>query len=156
MLSSLSNYSMSVIHLLNFLLRWLEKEFKAFLWGYPIERWGMHLVTWKNICTSKYYGGLGIISLFDKRKALFGKLATYAILNPSSLWAQLVSAKYGFPSTWHQYKKPSIVHILGQKLWIMVAKSSSISFGGLDLWRKLSFEWSLDIHAFFNCPAFFF
>lgn len=59
--------------------------------------------------------GLNIISLFNKRNVLCGKLAAQVILKPF-FWAQIVSAKYKFPGTWYQYKKsPSYSYI-----WIKI------------------------------------
>ena len=116
-LATLPNYIMTVIHLPNEILTRLQKEFRAFLWGHPIDRKGMHLVAWHNICNPKDKRGLGFVSLFQKCKALFAKLAAQLILNSSSLWANLVRAKYSFNASWHNYKKlPNCSHTWA---WIM-------------------------------------
>ena len=46
------------------------------------------------------------MSLLDRRKSYLCKLATQLVLNPSSLWAQLIKAKYQFDGQWHLYTKP--------------------------------------------------
>ena len=65
----------------------------------------MHLISWHNICSPKQKGRLRIISLFDKRQALFDKLAAQLVLDLTSFWAQIVASKYKFLGYWHNYRK---------------------------------------------------
>ena len=65
-----------------------------------------HFISWQNICLPWESGGLGIFSLLVRRQACLCKSAAHLVLNPSSLWAQVINAKYHFMGSWDNYKRP--------------------------------------------------
>ncbi|EHA8592249.1 hypothetical protein COCNU_contig69386541G000010 [Cocos nucifera] len=84
-----------------------EEEFRAFLWGHPVDDKGIHLPSWDHVRTPKDQGGLRLISLRMRKQALITKLAAQLVLTPHSLWAQIVRAKYKFKGSWYSYNKPA-------------------------------------------------
>lgn len=66
-------------------------------------------------------------SLSERKELLLCKLAAQLLLNPQSLWAYLVGAKYKFRGSW--YKKPGRVQIYGLRLRPMEKKFDFIYSG---------------------------
>ena len=115
-LSFIPLYTMSSVYVPLSALNYLEKEFCTFLWGHSFNRKRLHLFSWSKICKPKKYSGLGLYSLRVKQQALHGKLAINLLLHPTSLWAQLVIAKYKFKGTWLAYSKPHKVSPIWHKI----------------------------------------
>ena len=74
----------------------LKKILRAFLWGHDVNRRGLHLFSWSQVCSPKSVRRLGFQTLFERRQALQGQLAAQVVIYSDFLWAKLVSAKYHF------------------------------------------------------------
>lgn len=66
-----------------------------FLWGSSENKKKLHLIGWKKITKPKKEGGLGIQTTKEKNKALLAKLNWRFNTEKDSLWARVLSQKYG-------------------------------------------------------------
>ena len=104
-LFSTPTHCLSLVNVSNFLLTNIEKEFRTFLWGHPMDSKGIHIMSSDHICAPKDQEGLGLVSLRMRKQALIAKLAAKLVLSPHTMWAQVVSAKYNFKGSWHSCNK---------------------------------------------------
>lgn len=74
----------------------LDRYCRRFLWGEELDssQRKIHVVSWKQVCKPKDYGGLGVRQAAQVNKALLSKLGWKIIMNDSALWAQVLRSKY--------------------------------------------------------------
>lgn len=72
----------------------IDKIQREFLWGSENGSRELSLVNWDTLCTPKSMGGLGIQSTKDMNMTLFSKLGWKLCSNESSLWSEVIKAKY--------------------------------------------------------------
>ncbi|XP_038982920.1 uncharacterized protein LOC120110939 [Phoenix dactylifera] len=73
----------------------IERLLRSFLWGSHGGGHGVHLVAWEQVCRPTSEGGLGVQSLMGRREALIARHAARFLLEPHSLWSQVMAARYG-------------------------------------------------------------
>ncbi|GJW74496.1 RNA-directed DNA polymerase, eukaryota [Tanacetum coccineum] len=94
-LSSLSQYHMSIFKCLMGVLKPLESICSNFFNGVANSDKKLTLIGWKNILASKKNGGLGVSSFYALNRALVSKLIWCFIGHDSSLWARFIKVIYG-------------------------------------------------------------
>lgn len=60
----------------------------------------MNLVSWERVCTPKVFGGAGLRRLEAMNKAMLCKWLWRFAHEPSSLWREVVAAKFGNANGW--------------------------------------------------------
>lgn len=65
-LASIPLYYLSCIHVPATAVNRLEREYRAFLWSYNVDKRDLHLVAWEKLCMPQHYGGLNLIPLHVK------------------------------------------------------------------------------------------
>lgn len=105
-LSSIPFYAFSCINVPIIVTTRIEKEYRAFLWDHNSDQRSFHFVAWDNIYSHQQLKRLGIIPLHRRRQAFLLKLAANIIINPTSLWAKIITAKYHFLGTLINYDIP--------------------------------------------------
>ena len=89
-------YTMSCFQLPKSLCDDLERMMKNFWWGQRNQESKIAWVSWKKMCKSKLYGGMGFRNLQALNLALLAKQGWQILTNPTSLVARVYKAKY-FP-----------------------------------------------------------
>ena len=89
-------YTMSCFQLRKTLCDDLESMMKNFWWGQRNQESKIAWVSWKKMCKSKLYGGMGFRNLQAFNFALLAKQGWRILINPTSLVARVYKAKY-FP-----------------------------------------------------------
>ena len=74
----------------------LERMMRSFWWGQINQESKLVWVSWKKLCKSKLYGGMGFQNLQAFNLALLAKQGWLILSNPNSLLAKVYKAKY-FP-----------------------------------------------------------
>ncbi|KAH9672602.1 putative ribonuclease H protein [Citrus sinensis] len=72
----------------------IDRACRRFIWSGSSPQQKLSMVSWRNVCNPKAFGGLGFKSLAMINRALHMKLAWGIISSPNSLWVQVLSAKY--------------------------------------------------------------
>lgn len=92
---SIPGYAMQIFHLSKGMLDRMDRTIKNFFWGHKEDKThNLPLKAWKDICTPKSNGGLGIWKMLDMNLALISKLTWSIIRNEPKVWVQLIKAKY--------------------------------------------------------------
>ncbi len=73
----------------------IERLFRGFLWGSLGGGRGVHLVAWESICLLLREGGLGVVSLMERREQLLARHASRFILEPQGFWSRIMTIRYG-------------------------------------------------------------
>ncbi|XP_038973112.1 uncharacterized protein LOC120105093 [Phoenix dactylifera] len=73
----------------------IERLLRGFLWGSLGGGRGVHLVAWESVCLPLREGGLGVLSLLEKRELLLTRHASRFILEPQGFWSRIMIARYG-------------------------------------------------------------
>ena len=94
-LSNLPTYLMFLFQLPRGISSRLEKIQMDFLWGSSSSGRKIHLINWKDVCSSKEKGGLGIRNLILMNRDLLGKWAWRFAKKDNSAWKNVISLKYG-------------------------------------------------------------
>lgn len=89
-------YTMSCFQLPKTLCDDLESMMRNFWWGQRNHEPKLAWVSWKKMCKSKLYGGMGFRNLQAFNLALLAKQGWRILTNPTSLVAKVYKAKY-FP-----------------------------------------------------------
>ena len=74
----------------------MEHTTKDFLWGFPLERRGVHKVKLSIVCQPKMKGGLWLRHIKDNNVAFMAKVGWGLITKRDALWAKVVWSKYGY------------------------------------------------------------
>ncbi|XP_037495366.1 uncharacterized mitochondrial protein AtMg00310-like [Jatropha curcas] len=97
-LHALPNYLMSLFLLPKTLCTELERIMNRFLWGSGRNySQGIHWLAWNKMAIPKVFGGLGFRKIHEFNIALLGKQGWKLMVNPDSLAARVLKAKY-FPT----------------------------------------------------------
>ena len=96
----------SSVHVSISIFHKIDKEFKSFLRGHAPDPRAFHPIAWSQVCTPKSKDGLGFQISTQRRLQCNCKLAAQLVLNPNTLWAQVVRAKYKFKGSWLHYTCP--------------------------------------------------
>ncbi|XP_075669906.1 putative mitochondrial protein AtMg00310 [Castanea sativa] len=91
-------YTMSCFQLPQSLCDDLESMMRSFWWGQKQNEAKMSWVSWKRMCISKVYGGMGFRNLRAFNQAMLPKQAWRILSNPTSLVARDLRSKY-FPTS---------------------------------------------------------
>ncbi|EOY12746.1 Uncharacterized protein TCM_031281 [Theobroma cacao] len=92
-LSSLPLFYLSIFRLPTMVKQKLEAIQRNFLWFGSSEKKKIHYVNWSTVSNPKTQGGLGIIDLELKSRALLNKWLWRYANEPDRIWRQVVSAK---------------------------------------------------------------
>lgn len=94
-LASLPNYYLFVFSMLVSIKKKLDSIHSRFMWGGTVEKRKIHWVAWDLVCKPKQLGGLGIVDLRLKNKALLAKWLWRFVEDKDALWRCIISEKYG-------------------------------------------------------------
>lgn len=94
--SALPVYPMNCFKFPKSLFKHITSELAKFWWGHDDQR-GIHWQSWEALCRPKQLGGLGFRDLEDFNQALLAKQGWRIFNQPSSLWVQVLKARY-FPN----------------------------------------------------------
>ncbi|XP_019158195.1 PREDICTED: uncharacterized protein LOC109154910 [Ipomoea nil] len=72
----------------------IDKLCRDFLWGSNEAKRKIHLINWKEVCSPRTQGGLGLRMAKDFNLALLAKLAWQILNNPEKLWVKVMRQKY--------------------------------------------------------------
>ncbi|WRX10498.1 Reverse transcriptase zinc-binding domain - like 2 [Theobroma cacao] len=117
-LSSLPLYYLSIMQLPSAVKKKLESIQRNFLWAGNGEKKKIHFVNWTTVCKPKSQGGLGILDLELKNRALLSKWLWRYANEPDYLWRIVVAA----------------INKLNPSFMIPSGKVSNLSF----LWKQIS------------------
>ena len=100
-LSAIPTYFLSLFKMPSKVINEIEKRMRNFLWKGVDGDGGDHLVPWKLVARAKIKGGLGIGRLKEKNKALLFKWLWRFPLEQESIWAKVITSKFGVhPNKW--------------------------------------------------------
>lgn len=91
MLLSLVNFWIAVFHLPSACIKEVEKLCAAFLWTGPTLKSSSAKVAWRDVCSMKSEGGLGLRDLKEVNK-VYGLKLTWRMLSGDSLWGKWIKA----------------------------------------------------------------
>lgn len=95
-IDSLPSFWFNLFRIPATVLKGIEQTRRRFLWGQTSQATNkMHLLNWKAVCQPKSVGGLGLVPLKVKNKALLAKWWWRAYLERNSLWNKVFSQRYG-------------------------------------------------------------
>ncbi|CAL1372514.1 unnamed protein product [Linum trigynum] len=112
-------YVMSCFRLPLELIRRLNAHMARFWWGATEGHRRIHWRSWKYLCMSKFYGGLGFREFGCFNQALLAKVAWRILKEPTTLLARIYRGRYNFDSN----------------RFLSVAPGSNPSYG----WRSILF-----------------
>jgi hypothetical protein len=93
--STIPAYAMSSFLLPSSISTLLDKMFKKFWWGFPVNKsQNLTLKSWSSICTPKHTGGLGFKKMHDFNLALIAKLGWKLLTKTDCLWVHQLHGKY--------------------------------------------------------------
>uniref|UniRef100_A0A803QD89 Reverse transcriptase domain-containing protein n=1 Tax=Cannabis sativa TaxID=3483 RepID=A0A803QD89_CANSA len=93
-IQAIPSYAMSCFRLPVSLCKHYTKLMSKFWWGSLGQNHKIHWKKWDNLCTSKFYGGLGFRNIVHHNQAMLAKQAWRILTTPDSLVAQILKAKY--------------------------------------------------------------
>ena len=73
----------------------LDRILRRFLWGGSSYKRKLHWVDWESVCNLKENGGLGIVDLRLKNRALLNKWIWRYGYEPKAMWKSIIVSKYG-------------------------------------------------------------
>jgi hypothetical protein len=92
--AAIPTYAMSTFLLPSSFCKTLDRLFKDFWWGFPLDKSrNLCLKSWDSICLPRNQGGLGLRKMVPTNLALITKLG-WKFLHSNSLWVQHLRAKY--------------------------------------------------------------
>ncbi|XVF65903.1 hypothetical protein PTKIN_Ptkin09bG0288100 [Pterospermum kingtungense] len=94
-LSCFPVYFMSIFSMPAMVKERLEKIQRRLLWGEDGDKRKIHWIGWDEVCKSKEYGGLGMVDLGLKNRALLNKWVWRFSIDNNSLWKQVIVERYG-------------------------------------------------------------
>jgi hypothetical protein len=93
--STIPSYAMSYFLLPRSISTSLDRLFKNFWWGFPVNKSrNLSLKSWSSICIPKVEGGLQIKKMHEFNLALIAKLGWKLISNSDCLWVNQLQRKY--------------------------------------------------------------
>uniref|UniRef100_A0A803QQG6 Reverse transcriptase domain-containing protein n=1 Tax=Cannabis sativa TaxID=3483 RepID=A0A803QQG6_CANSA len=93
-IQAIPSYAMSCFRLPVSLCKHYTKLMSKFWWGSLGQSHKIHWKKWDNLCTSKFYGGLGFRNIVHHNQAMLAKQAWRILTTPDSLVGQILKAKY--------------------------------------------------------------
>lgn len=99
-LDSVPTYIMSLFPMPSKVQKHLDKVRRSFLWEGNSDAHKFHLVKWSKVIQPKKQGGLGIRDLTKHNKSLLMKWWWRYGQETTSLWKEVVNAKYGKQDHW--------------------------------------------------------
>ncbi|EOY07997.1 Uncharacterized protein TCM_022315 [Theobroma cacao] len=94
-LSSLPIFYMSIFQIPKRVIKELEKIERRFLWCGSEKKQKIHYIEWSKVCNYKENGGLGIINMEVKNRALLNKWLWRYGSEMGSLWREVIVKKVG-------------------------------------------------------------
>ena len=73
----------------------LDSIQSRFLWGGSSTARKIHWVDWNSVCNLKENGGLGIVDVGIKNRALLNKWVWRYGDEPNAMWRAIIASKYG-------------------------------------------------------------
>jgi hypothetical protein len=123
-LSNLPTYFLSLFPIPAGAANRIEKLHRDFLWGGTGEEFKYHLVSWSNVCSPIFEGGLGIRNLRIFNRALLGKWLWRNVHEREAWWKLIVDAKYG--GVWDEWCSLDPPRSHGVGLWKNIRKGLSL------------------------------
>ena len=105
----------------------IDKLSCNFLWGGSEQHKSCHTVSWHTVTLPKEVGGLGIPSTRHRNHAILMNQAWCLLSNPTSLWAQVLQAKY-FPQD-TLFNSPRTFQ--GSHIWTAFLIGAKLFCGGM-------------------------
>lgn len=93
-ISSIPNYFFSAFNMPVGIAQRIERLQRNFLWGDGAIKRKMHAVKWDEVCMSKASGGLGIVKILLKNKAMLIKWLWRFGREENALWRHVICSKY--------------------------------------------------------------
>ncbi|GJY19425.1 hypothetical protein Tco_0390916 [Tanacetum coccineum] len=94
-LRALGTYYFSLFKAPKCVISYLEKLRRNFFWGGSVDNKKLAWVAWKQVCSSKYCGRLGIGSLLTSNLAMLTKWWWWFKSESNSLWHQVTTSIFG-------------------------------------------------------------
>ncbi|XVF39217.1 hypothetical protein PTKIN_Ptkin01aG0017800 [Pterospermum kingtungense] len=94
-LANLPNYYMSLFQMPASIKEKLDRIQRRFLCGSSQDTRKIHWVDWNAVCNDKAFGGLGMVDLSLKNRALLNKWFWRFAKDKESLWRKPIVGKYG-------------------------------------------------------------
>lgn len=94
-LQAIPIYAMQTTQLPLGVINKIDQACKKFIWSGASNQQKISMVTWDKVCQPKSCGGLGFKNLEMLNRALLMKVSWGIVSSPTSLWAQVLSSKYG-------------------------------------------------------------
>ena len=123
---AIPSFAMGCFKLPSRLLNDIEMMIRKFWWGQRGNQRKIHWKNWETLCKPKALGGMGFKDLEKFNEAMLAKQVWRLLVNPSSLFFWVFSAKY-FPSG-------SIFDAMvasGSYVWQSIVKASKLVQSGL-------------------------
>lgn len=93
-IQAMPSYAMSCFRIPSSVCHAIERECAIFWWGQEEGKRKMHWKKWDDLCKPKCLGGLGFRNLISFNKALLAKQVWRIVVNPHSLVARVLKARY--------------------------------------------------------------
>uniref|UniRef100_A0A803Q7V4 RNase H type-1 domain-containing protein n=1 Tax=Cannabis sativa TaxID=3483 RepID=A0A803Q7V4_CANSA len=93
-IQAIPSYAMSCFRIPVSICRHFSGLMSKFWWGSLGHKHKIHWKKWDNLCTSKFFGGLGFRNIVHHNQAMLAKQAWRIFTSPDSLVALLLKAKY--------------------------------------------------------------
>lgn len=94
-LSTIPIYFMSIFQAPVSMIKKINKIRRNFLWGSTEGKRKIAKVSWKQICKLKEKGGVRVVNLVVKNKALLAKWSWRFAVEKDTMWRKVILAKYG-------------------------------------------------------------
>ncbi|XVF73335.1 hypothetical protein PTKIN_Ptkin12aG0193100 [Pterospermum kingtungense] len=164
---SLPNYFLSIFQIPCTIKEKIDRIQRRFLWGKVNDNRKIHWVAWESICQPKRFGGLDIVDLKLKNRALLNKWVWRYGVEKEALWRKVISDKYGgevelllpevrsfrqFSATWRNIMKPLLtVDDFADTLLL----GFGYSLGNGESIRFWHHEWILGVILRFSFPRIY-
>lgn len=109
-----------------YIMTWLERQIRGFLWDHDPDVWKWHQVGWSSLCRSRELGGAGMLNIRHWTEALMRKQAFRISASPDEFWPSWVRERYNFVS----WSENALCHSSSRN-WKRLVKAGRSIEGGI-------------------------